>query len=123
MLQKKILVALCLTLLPLLNFSHGLAQTTVAHDACDAATVTAARSVGVPERFLLAIARAESGRTIKQRFAPWPWAVNVEGRGIFFQTRAGASALSVINLRQVPPASMWVVFKSISNGTAINSTL
>lgn len=58
--------------------------------SCDAAAATAARKHGVPEAILKAIARVESGRSHAGQFAPWPWTVNVEGTGSFYQSKAEA---------------------------------
>ena len=59
---------------------------------CDAAAGRAAAATGVPLDLLLAIGRAESGRTAHGRFAPWPWTVNVAGAGRYFPDRDAAMA-------------------------------
>jgi hypothetical protein len=58
---------------------------------CDAAAHRAATETGVPVDLLLAIGRAESGRTVAGRFAPWPWTVNVAGNGRYFADRDAAT--------------------------------
>ena len=47
-----------------------------------------------PDKLLPAIARVESGRLdpVTSRVRPWPWTINVEGTGAFFQTKAEAVA-------------------------------
>lgn len=64
-------------------------------DLCDAAAARAAAESGVPRDVLLAITRAETGRTRNGRFAPWPWTVNMEGKGRWFDSRAAALAHAV----------------------------
>lgn len=51
---------------------------------CSVAIARAARDSGVPEQLLEAIALVESGRGGQ----PWPWAVNVAGRGFWHGSRA-----------------------------------
>ena len=59
---------------------------------CDSAARHVAERVGVPTDILLAVTRAETGRTRHGRFAPWPWTVNIAGRGYWFATRAAAQS-------------------------------
>lgn len=60
--------------------------------ACESAAQIAAAEQGVPADLLLAIALAESGRTLGGALRPWPWAVNEGGKGAWFATRAEAEA-------------------------------
>ena len=46
-------------------------------ELCDSAARRVAARVGVPADILLAVTRAETGRTRHGRFAPWPWTVNI----------------------------------------------
>lgn len=53
----------------------------------------AARQAGVPSPVLFAIALQESGTRLRGRLArltPWPWTLNVAGRGKHYATRAEA---------------------------------
>ena len=52
---------------------------------CDSAAVTAARETGVPIDVLRAISLTETGRKTKAGFEPWPWTVNMEGIGKWFE--------------------------------------
>jgi hypothetical protein len=63
------------------------------YDLCEAA-VEAARTKIIPETLLPAIARVESGRLdpVFSRVRPWPWTINVEGVGSFFDSKADAIA-------------------------------
>lgn len=74
----------------------GLAQTAPPDPgaACRAAIATAEREGAVPAGLLQAIGRVESGRRdpLSGQFAPWPWTINAEGRGMFFPTREAAIA-------------------------------
>ena len=69
-----------------------------AHQSCDVAAAQAARQTGTPIEVLRAIGRVESGRTTDAGFHPWPWTVNVEGRGRWFESRL--AALSYLRQRQ-----------------------
>lgn len=53
---------------------------------CDRVTRIAARESRVPLAVLQAIARTESGRRLAREFTPWPWTVNMEGTGHWFET-------------------------------------
>jgi hypothetical protein len=51
---------------------------------CDAAARFAADQTGVPLSVLMAIARTETGRTDGGVTQPWPWTINKEGNGHWF---------------------------------------
>ncbi|MEM9317782.1 MAG: transglycosylase SLT domain-containing protein [Pseudomonadota bacterium] len=57
---------------------------------CDRAAIRASREMGVPQPVLLAITRTETARY----GTPWPWTVNMEGTGHWFDTRAEAEAFA-----------------------------
>jgi hypothetical protein len=61
---------------------------------CRLAIEVAERRHAIPSRLLHAIGRVESGRPdpATGEVHPWPWAVNVEGRGSFHDTKAQAIA-------------------------------
>lgn len=53
---------------------------------CDAAAQRAARATGVPVTVLRAISLTETGRRRGGATRPWPWTVNMEGKGLWFPT-------------------------------------
>lgn len=57
---------------------------------CRAAVATAERANGIPAQLLAAISRVESGRPdpVTSVVHPWPWTINAEGEGFFFDTKA-----------------------------------
>jgi len=59
---------------------------------CEGAARRASAATGVPLPVLLAVALSESGRKTGGQFAPWPWVLNVEGVGAFYDTRDAALA-------------------------------
>jgi len=63
-------------------------------DLCEAAARSAAAEIGVPADVLLAITLTETGRRMNGRLRPWPWAVNRDGQGYWFDTRAQALAFA-----------------------------
>ena len=65
---------------------------------CDRAAADAAQSTGVPIDILLAITRVETGRGGKDALKPWPWAVNADGKGAFFDTKEQAVAAATAHL-------------------------
>ena len=63
---------------------------------CEAAVAAAEQKEQSPPGLLLQIARVESGRPTPptNTLRPWPWAVDADGEGIFFDTKAQAVAWS-----------------------------
>ena len=59
---------------------------------CDRAAVEAAAGSGVPVSVLKAISLTETGRDRGGSTRPWPWTVNMEGKGVWFDTREAALA-------------------------------
>lgn len=57
---------------------------------CETLAASAARAADIPEGLLPAIARAESGGG--PRRSAWPWTLNVQGQGAYFETREAALA-------------------------------
>lgn len=74
----------------LLTPTVGLAVSERTAARCDAAARSAAADIGVPLDVMLAVTRAETGRTTDGRFQPWPWTVNMAGQGHWFSTRQDA---------------------------------
>lgn len=59
---------------------------------CDQAARRAAQVHGVPLNVLRAVSRVETGRARNGQLQPWPWTINVEGRGYWFASEAEAKA-------------------------------
>ncbi len=57
---------------------------------CDAAAAQASRETGVPVEVLRAISLTETGRRRQGALRPWPWTVNMEGAGVWFDDEAEA---------------------------------
>lgn len=83
------------------------------YDLCDRA-ITAARTKPIPDTLLPAISRVESGRLdpATGRVRAWPWTINVEGTGTFFETKeeavAAVKALQARGQRSVDVGCMQV---------------
>ncbi len=78
-------------LVQLLNASAATAMSEVGA-LCDRAAQRAALAEGVPLDVLRAITRVETGRTRGGVFEPWPWTVNLEGKGYWFASEAEAKS-------------------------------
>lgn len=65
-----------------------------ADGVCDRAALVASEASGVPLRVLLALTRVETGRSGAGGLRPWPWTMNIEGRGYWLGTRAEARGLA-----------------------------
>ncbi len=59
---------------------------------CDRAAYLAASQTGVPVTVLHAIMLTETGRNRGGNLRPWPWTVNMEGKGLWFDTESSATA-------------------------------
>ena len=62
---------------------------------CDGAARYASERTGVPIGVLRAISLTETGRTLSGGFRPWPWTVNMEGKGLWFDSRDEALAYAL----------------------------
>ncbi|MHA1127467.1 MAG: transglycosylase SLT domain-containing protein [Alphaproteobacteria bacterium] len=80
------IVGILLMLLPTLALAEGEA------DLCNAAAINAANNGAMPPDVLLALTLVETGRSRNGTFLPWPWTVNMEGKGYWFDTRTEAVA-------------------------------
>ncbi len=60
---------------------------------CRQAIMVAERAAAVPQQLMAAIARVESGRPDSRGVMhPWPWTINAEGAGQFFDSKEAAIA-------------------------------
>jgi hypothetical protein len=59
---------------------------------CERAALAISQESGVPLEVLRAISLTETGRKNSEGFLPWPWTVNMEGAGKWFDTRGEAQA-------------------------------
>lgn len=82
---------LCALVMPVLHAAGARAQSAPAA-LCRAAIASAELSHHIPDAFLSAIAKVESGRPIDGMVVPWPWTINAEGRGSYFATKEDAIA-------------------------------
>jgi transposase-like protein len=67
---------------------------------CDQAAAYAARETGVPLSVLQAISLNETGRKRGGIMRPWPWTVNMEGKGVWFDTEDEARAFVYQNYKR-----------------------
>ncbi len=84
------------------GWTGGIAQASQPSGAevCDRVARLAAHEVGVPVNVMLAITRTETGRTTDGVLAPWPWTVNMEGKGVWFDTRLEAQAYALDHFKE-----------------------
>ena len=79
-----------ITLLAVLLPGLAAAEVTATMDLCRNAAVRAADAHGVPRTVMLAITSVETRTTRDGQTGPWPWTVNVTGKGQWFASRAAA---------------------------------
>ncbi|MFK7744697.1 MAG: transglycosylase SLT domain-containing protein [Roseobacter sp.] len=82
----------------LIYFSSAKANTnnflTKKINVCDEAAKFASAQTQIPLDVLKAIARVESGQTRNGVFEPWPWTINMEGKGMWLDTQSEIIALA-----------------------------
>ncbi len=59
-------------------------------EMCDREAARAARLFGISRKTLKAIGRVEAGLMRNGVFAPWPWTINVRGKGVRFRSKEEA---------------------------------
>ncbi len=69
-------------------------------DICDQVAVQASKATGVPISVLKAISLTETGRKRDGTFRPWPWTVNMEGKGVWFDNEDQARAYVYDNFKR-----------------------
>ncbi len=79
-------IAALLAAFVLCGASISRADPTIAQ-LCSTAAASASRATGVPLDVLTAISLTETGRKFGGKLQPWPWTVNMEGAGKWFQSR------------------------------------
>jgi hypothetical protein len=57
---------------------------------CTNAILMAERSTRIPDQFLVAMGRVESGRHVNGELVPWPWTVNAQGKGYVYDNKRQA---------------------------------
>lgn len=67
--------------------SFELANASPSNNLCLRAITQVSRQTGVPYDVLTAVALTETGTKRGKDYEPWPWAINVEGKGYMFKTR------------------------------------
>ena len=81
---------------------------------CRAGITAAERAAALPPQLLSAIGRVESGRRdpVSGVMAPWPWTINAEGQGSFYDTKAqaiaAAQALQARGVRSIDVGCMQI---------------
>lgn len=67
-------------------------------DLCRDAARSASVETGVPYDVLMAVALTETGRLRNGALEPWPWAIQYDGQGRWFDTKAEAVAMAEATL-------------------------
>lgn len=87
-----VLIAMCIV-----GFANALAAAPLAmrgdpdpSKMCTNAAILAAHKYGIPPSVMLAITLTETGHLRHGELVPWPWAVNIGGKGYWFESRPEA---------------------------------
>lgn len=92
MLVKSLKISLSTGLLYFASTLHTYSDTLQISAICEHAAQKVASESGVPLSVLRAISLNETGRSRKGKFHPWPWTVNMEGVGKWFDTYEDAKS-------------------------------
>lgn len=77
---------------PRINHPYS-GSTTISKGACSVHIARAEQAHGIPTNLMQAISKVESGRRNGQGIPEaWPWTVNAEGKGYYYDTKAEALA-------------------------------
>ncbi len=81
-------------LLLLLSTAPAWAETASPFADCEAAITVAEKAPRLPDKLMAAISKVETGRLdpVTKRVRAWPWTINVEGAGFFFDAKDQAVA-------------------------------
>ncbi|WP_353311310.1 transglycosylase SLT domain-containing protein [Shimia sp. NS0008-38b] len=71
-------------------FTNSASANTNNAGTCDRVARIVANETGVPTNVLLAITRTETGRNKNGVLSPWPWTVNMDGKGVWFNSQQEA---------------------------------
>ncbi|TCS31807.1 transglycosylase-like protein with SLT domain [Acetobacter aceti NBRC 14818] len=86
---------------------------------CTNAILMAERSTRIPDQFLVAMARVESGRHINGEIVPWPWTVNAQGKGYVYDNKRQAieavHAFQAQGIRSIDVGCMQVNLQQHAN--------
>lgn len=114
MLRFGLAVLLVLSLAPPVRAALVLPTQQPPGQQCRTAIAAAERGTAIPPHLLAAIGRVESGRRDPQTggWNPWPWTVNAEGEGFFFDTKeqaiAAVRAMQTRGVRSIDVGCMQV---------------
>lgn len=76
-----------------------------------------AAATGVPPDLLYAVASQESNRRItRTKYRPWPWTLNVAGKGFYYQNRDSACRALIIALAAHNPKRVDVGIAQVNLG-------
>ncbi|MBO9395424.1 transglycosylase SLT domain-containing protein [Shimia sp. R9_2] len=75
---------------PFSQGSHAAHASTEEAETCDRVARIVSNETGVPLDVLRAITRTETGRAKNGVLTPWPWTVNMEGKGVWFNSQREA---------------------------------
>mgnify|MGYP001419521205 CR=1 FL=1 len=68
-------------------------------DKCSKFIKETEQNLNIPNDMLLSIALTESGRNVDGEFFPWPWAINIEGKGYFLKNEEQLIQFAKENLK------------------------
>ena len=84
-------IAICLLTMPVDLIAAEIDGVSAIENVCLAEARRAEDQHGIPRGLLQSITRVEAGRkTVTGEYMPWPWTLNDQGKGLFFDTKQAA---------------------------------
>lgn len=87
---KIVMAVCCLFVCVFLSDNASATEEGSTSKLCDSAAQIAASEYDIPLNIMFAITRTETGQSFEGFFGPWPWAVNIEGRGRWLSNKTEA---------------------------------
>ena len=57
------------------------------------------KHLNLPKNILLAISLTETGRLVDGVYIPWPWSLNVKGKGFYLDNKKQATKYALTNIK------------------------
>ena len=84
-------IAISLSLMPINIIAAEIDGVSAIDNVCLSEARRAEDQHGIPRGLLQSITRVEAGRkTVMDEYMPWPWTLNDQGKGLFFDTKQAA---------------------------------
>ena len=67
---------------------------------CISEIIKVEKHLNLPKNILLAISLTETGRLVDGMYIPWPWSLNVKGKGFYLDSKKQAIKYAQTNIKK-----------------------